>query len=1016
MKRVLSLLCLLLLCAELVSAKDYFQQEVKYRINVKLNDRYHTLSATESVTYINHSPDTLTFLWFHLWPNAYASPKTALAKQKADNGDPALIFAGDDDRGFIDSLDFHAGDVKLNWIYHPAHQDICRIDLNRPLPPGDSITISTPFYVKIPDGNYSRMGHIGQAYAITQWYPKPAVYDNNGWHQMPYLDQGEFYSEFGSYDVSITLPRNYVVGATGDRVDGDAEEQWMIERSKEIVSTEKKDMTYPASDYVFKTLHFHQDRVHDFGWFADKRFHVARGEVTLPRTGHTVSTWALYTDNEAALWQNAIRYINNSVRLYSEWVGDYPYKQCTAIDGTIAAGGGMEYPNITIIGSSSGDSTLLEVTIAHEVGHNWFYGMLGSNERDHPWMDEGINSYYEMRYYLTNYPPSVYGNHNDLSAFGNIGKIFGVNKLDYRQGFEIEYNLSATSHLDQAVSTKAADFSLINYGTVLYRKTGLLFAYLHDYLGETEFDNCMQQYFSEWKFKHPQPDDILSVFVKRHPDVSWFFDELIETDKKQDAVLKGFKMNDQSADITVKHKGELTVPVPVSSMLDGKILSTVWTKGGSEQEVVTVPCVGCDAFRVDATNSTIDLYRNNNTMRRSGILRRTAPLKINFLARFNEPAANRIFWLPAIGYNEYNKFMPGIILHNQFIPVRKTEYSAAFLYGTGDQSPAGIGTIQHYFFINNGAFSNITLKVKGQRFAYETARFLKSDSTRTLDQLHYNRIEPVLTFNFRPVSLRSPVRDQISLSAVFLSAENVNYTATSGGYYAGNISYQTQEFYRIAYVHSVRRAVDPWSVQLRSELYKTTPRADFTFRYRISYPRFRKGFDIRVFGGYVFDELPGFFGYNLSDRSSYNQDIMFDELYFGRTESEGLLSRQIAVREGGFKAINPLGSYRQWVAAVNLSADFPGLLPLRFFADFGTYSRFNTDVQNIYGLNSNLSADAGISVALIRDVVEVYVPFLRSAEIRKFESTNKLKLGDQIRFTFNIASLNVLNIRNQFLR
>ncbi len=127
-----------------------------------------------------------------------------------------LHFATPEQRGYIDSLDFRSNDVKLEWGQDPENPDIGWIKLPKPLATGERITISTPFHVKIPSASFSRLGHAGQAYYITQWFPKPAVYDREGWHAMPYLTQGEFYSEFGSFDVRITLPANYVVGATGE--------------------------------------------------------------------------------------------------------------------------------------------------------------------------------------------------------------------------------------------------------------------------------------------------------------------------------------------------------------------------------------------------------------------------------------------------------------------------------------------------------------------------------------------------------------------------------------------------------------------------------------------------------------------------------------------------------------------------------------------------------------------------------------------------------------------------------
>src|SRR5512133_2895863 len=201
------------------SAQKYFQQEVNYKILVNLDDQKHELNAFETVDYFNNSPDTLRYLWFHLWPNAYSDNNTELAKQLISVRGKERLFNDPALKGYIDSLDFKANDRPVQWSLSSDMPDFCRIELNDPLSPGDSVTITTPFHVKIPKGVTSRLGHSGQSYQISQWYPKPAVYDNSGWHQMPYLDQGEFFSEFGSFDVSVTLPDNYTVGATGDLKD-----------------------------------------------------------------------------------------------------------------------------------------------------------------------------------------------------------------------------------------------------------------------------------------------------------------------------------------------------------------------------------------------------------------------------------------------------------------------------------------------------------------------------------------------------------------------------------------------------------------------------------------------------------------------------------------------------------------------------------------------------------------------------------------------------------------------------
>lgn len=304
---IFRILPFLLLLTNYATAQDYWQQEVNYTIQVTLNDKNHTLSAFERFEYVNNSPNTLDFLYIHLWPNAYTSHKTALGKQKYDS--EYDMFGDKKDRmsGKIDSLDFKVDGQSVKWEYDAKNPDICKLYLNKALVSGGRIDVSTPFKVKIPSGSISRLGHIGQSYQITQWYPKPAVYDKNGWNQMPYLNQGEFYSEYGSFDVSITLPKNYVVGATGDLqtaseldflnnlAEKTAQQYKNGEMAKKAFVRDSIKSKFPESSTEWKTIRYTQSKVHDFAWFADKRYHVLKGELILPHSKKKVTTWSMFT-------------------------------------------------------------------------------------------------------------------------------------------------------------------------------------------------------------------------------------------------------------------------------------------------------------------------------------------------------------------------------------------------------------------------------------------------------------------------------------------------------------------------------------------------------------------------------------------------------------------------------------------------------------------------------------------------------------------------------------------------
>ena len=507
MKRILGLV-LFFYCVLPVahSQSSYWQQQVNYKIDVTLNDAAHTLEGFIKMDYYNNSPDTLHFIWIHLWPNAYKNDKTAFTDQSLENGSTGFYFSNNDKRGYINRLDFRVNGSSAKTEDHPQHQDIIKLILPEPLAPRLCTKIETPFQVKLPYA-FSRSGHLDQAYWITQWYPAPAVYDHKGWHAIPYLDQGEFYAEFGNYEVQLTLPKNYVVAATGELQD-ETERQWL--KNKKPFNAEpgskkrtagKKDAgeTTIASYGKPKTIRFKQDNVHDFAWFADMAYKIKTDTLKLP-SGRIINVYAYYYAKNEDVWQNSIAMIKRAILTKSNWLGEYPYNIVSVVDG--GNGGGMEYPTITLL-ESGGSEKSLDFVINHEVGHNWFQGILASNERTHPWMDEGMNTYYDTRYSL-----QQYGNSNiDIVST----KIKFINN---RLPADIQTTLLRTITAikkDQPVETSSEKFNILNYNMIAYSKTGEWMKLLEVELGKGLFDSCMQEYYRRWQFKHPYPEDFKKV-------------------------------------------------------------------------------------------------------------------------------------------------------------------------------------------------------------------------------------------------------------------------------------------------------------------------------------------------------------------------------------------------------------------------------------------------------------------------------------------------------------------------
>ena len=476
------MVCLLLI-VKTNAQERYWQQEVNYQISVSLDDSSNTLDGNLALEYINHSPDTLSFIWIHVWPNAYKNDLTSFSDQMLEDGKTSFYFSEKNQRGYINRLQFRAEGIIIQTEDHPQYIDIIKLILDKPLAPGQKVSITTPFHEQLPF-NFSRGGHVGQSYQITQWYPKPAVYDAKGWHPMPYLDQGEYFSEFGKYDVRIRVPINYRVAATGQQ----------LNEREDSLFPDVKGLSIPTT----KWLRFAQENIHDFAWFADKRYHEDHDTVQLP-SGKIVDCYAYYFDqnNKPGPWSKAIQFIKKAITQHSSWIGEYPYSIVKVVEAQMGVSGGMEYPTITSI-SPTNDQNELEEIIFHEVGHNWFCEALGTNERLYPWMDEGMNSYYDNRKKDWQY--------NDLIPQKGWLKTKLPEDPYLAALLTIEH-----LKLDQPISTPSEYFTVTNYDLIAYEKTARWMKQLEDSLGQNIFDKSMQEYYHRWVFKHPYPKDFKSV-------------------------------------------------------------------------------------------------------------------------------------------------------------------------------------------------------------------------------------------------------------------------------------------------------------------------------------------------------------------------------------------------------------------------------------------------------------------------------------------------------------------------
>ena len=965
------------------TAQDYFQQEVDYEIRVQLNDRNHTLSGFEKIEYTNNSPDELEFIYFHIWPNAYRNNQTTLAREQFRDKGRHHLFKNQSQQGLIDSLNFKVNGRKVSWEYHPEHIDICKVQLNQPLESGETITITTPFRVKIPLGVTSRLGHIGQSYKITQWYPKPAVYDHRGWHPMPYRDMGEFYSEFGSFDVSITLPENYVVAASG-QLQTQSELQWLNKRAVESegrFSFDRSDMSIPASSGKNKTIRYTLENAHDFAWFADKRYHVMKDSVKLPNSGRHVTTWAYFTNDQAELWRNATNYINDAITYYSRWYGDYGYDNCSAILGAAGSrGNGMEYPTITAIGHTQ-QPKMLEQVIMHEVGHNWFYGMLGFNERRYPYLDEGINTFSEIRYIQDKYA----GNnklHQMLGIDEGLAGVLGADHVNYRYLHAISYLMLARQNVDQQTNLTSSEFNLANYAGITYSKTGLAFLHLMNYLGEDQFNTIMQEFLREWKFKHPYPSDLEKAF-RTHTDknLDWFFDGLMSTTGKIDYKMKKVK----GTRLRVKNKGDIKAPLQITGFSNGEKTFSSWYKGFKGKQWLELPNAEADRYIIDPDKKMLELYRHNNTIRSKGIFRKAEPLKLQFFGLLNNPSFTQIHYLPSFGWNYYDNTMLGGLFYDAPFPPDRFDYYLAPMYSFGNKNLAGLGEVAWNMYPDK-IFQQIQLRLTGRQFGY----------TEASNDL-YNRIGTEAVFTFKKPDPRRKVINEIRYSAT--RATDINDILT------GKDEPGHQYYHELTLLHDkMNRSINPYKLKAGMELSKKFIKTSLEAQYKISYYQ-TEGLNIRLFGGTFLhkeENIPSSYAFHLSGGSGL-YDYTFENTFLGRFEDPGkdinnqFLSQQFYPDNGGFALYSPLGVTNDWLLSLNLSTSLPILrdIPIQLYGNAGAFGESIPVGADI--ANTDWAVETGVKFSFL-SFLDIYFPVIASPNLEKTSNLVNERYGEKIRF------------------
>ncbi|MEN8153541.1 MAG: M1 family metallopeptidase [Acidobacteriota bacterium] len=512
MKKIFLLITVCLFTFIQLSYASLSKHIVNYQIKADLLTKKNAIAGEEKLTWLNDSDVFVSELQFHLYLNAFKNNRSTFMKE--GKGIQRGIKIDKEDWGYIKikKIQIVGGPdltSKIEYIQpddgNKDDQTVLKVSLPESVPPQGKITLNIEFYSKLPKV-LARTGFYKNFYMAAQWFPKIGVFWNGKWNCHQYHRNSEFFADYGVYEVKITVPEEYVVGATG-------------KRTGEIKNV----------DGTITYTHYQED-IHDFAWAACPDFVEFKEKYSLEDPEVNTEIILLIHRSHLNHKERHMSALKNGIEFYSQSYGAYPYPTITLVDPAPGASGagGMEYP--TLFTSMSvpwlpKGFYLPELITIHEFGHNYWYGMVGSNEFEEPWLDEGFNTYSEIKA-MARY----YG--EDRSMINWCG-------LKISDFVLHRSRLIAFGKMDPVVKSSWEFYSGVSYGTNTYSKAGLVLLTLEKFLGEDVMSKVMRTYFEKWKFKHPAANDFIVVAEEvSGQDLSWFFDHFLYSPDKLDYAVK----------------------------------------------------------------------------------------------------------------------------------------------------------------------------------------------------------------------------------------------------------------------------------------------------------------------------------------------------------------------------------------------------------------------------------------------------------------------------------------------
>ncbi|MGY5846855.1 metalloprotease [Salegentibacter sp. HM20] len=881
--------------------------QTSMQVNASLAETERKFIIEHSITYENTGNTALNEIYLNDWANAFSSKTTPLARRFAEEFARRFHFAKEDERGetYIESITSNDKD-SLFWERPFTAPDIVRIRLPESLLPGEKTTIHLNYIVKIPSDKFTRFGVNGDGtYKIRYWFLTPAVFDDeNGWQLYSHRNLDNRFSAPFDVEVDLEVPSGYYPFSSMNLV-----ESTNNNGRKNLKFSGKSQVETKL--YLTKSVQFES---------------VTSGK---PELITNVEDDGLAPPVKRLITDRIFEYLNSRM-------GEYPHDLMLITQEDYLSNPVYGLNQLPGFIRPFPDGFQYDIKMLKTITNHYLKNTILINPRYEQWVHDAILVSVMMDYVDTYYP--------NMRLLGNLSHIIGIRwfhaaDLEFNDQYQFLYMNMARLNLDQPLTMAQDSLVKFNVNIANAYKAGVGMRYLEDFLGNGEIQASIREFYQDYLLKPASSEDFQRILLKNSSkDISWFFGDYLQTNKKIDFRISGLQKQKDSLVVEIKNKRKNNFPISLYGLKDGEIVSKTWVTGVRDKKTVKIARDSIDRLALNYEATIPEFNQRDNYRRVTKLFNK--PLQFRLLQDVEDPRYTQLFFMPEFDYNLYDGISIGPKLYNKTILNKTFDFKIAPKYGFNSETIVGSASLVNTHQFRDKELHAIRYGISGTRFSYGY-------------NLFYEKYTPFLAFSFRRNYLRNNERQQLMIRNVNVRRDELPEAPLEQPNY---------NVFNINYRYSNPHLVDFYAATFDFQLADKFSKISASLEYRKLF-RNNRQINLRFFTGtFLYSDVTdnNYFSFAL-DRPT---DYLFDYNYYGRSQGSGLFSQQIIVAEGGFKSQLQPEFANQWITTLNGSTNLWKWIFV--YGDVGLVKNKHENAAFMY--------DSGIRLSLVDDYFEIFFP------------------------------------------